>query len=80
MPIVLRVDGFSFGIYSNDHPPAHVHAFYSGGSVVVALESEWFRDVRRTNKADVKAAMKLVWKHRAQLLTAWKRLHPEEEA
>ena len=79
MPIVLRVDGFSFGIYSNDHPPAHVHACHSGGSVVVALESEWFRNVRGMNKADVNAAVRLVRAHRAQLLTSWKLLHPDEE-
>lgn len=79
MPVVLRVGGFVFSIYMNDHPPAHAHACYSGGSVVVEIESEWFRDVHRMSKADVNAAVRLVQAHRAELLAAWKRLHPDRE-
>jgi len=79
MPIVLRVGGFAFGIYLNDHPPAHVHVYYSGGSVVVELESERFRDVRGMSKADVNAAVRLARAHHAELIAKWKLLHPDEE-
>jgi len=30
VPTVLRIDGFRMSIFSNDHPPPHVHVFGAG--------------------------------------------------
>ncbi len=37
MPTVLRLDGLSVRVYSNDHRPAHVHVIGAGGRAVFNL-------------------------------------------
>jgi Domain of unknown function (DUF4160) len=36
----LRFDGILFIVYSNDHPPRHVHGFLSETEVIVDLRSD----------------------------------------
>lgn len=33
----LRVDGFTFQVYPDDHAPPHVHAFKSGAECLIRL-------------------------------------------
>lgn len=40
MATILRVQGFDFRIYTNDHPPAHVHVIKGGGEVVIEIGDE----------------------------------------
>lgn len=79
MPTVLRVGGFEFGIYPDDHEPPHVHVRYSGGRVVVAIESEHLRGAQGMTAANISHARRLVRLHREELLAAWAELHPEED-
>lgn len=37
---VLRIDGFVFHIYKEDHSPPHVHAFRSGAECLIRLGSK----------------------------------------
>ena len=37
---ILEVNGFRIYIYSNDHPPVHVHVFKGGSEAKVHLEPE----------------------------------------
>lgn len=71
MPVVLRVGGFAFGFYSDDHVPPHVHVRYSGGKVVMEIESERIRRVARMNASDIAHPRRLVRTHRDELLAAW---------
>lgn len=36
----LRFDGILFIVYSNDHPPRHVHGFLSEAEVIVDLRAD----------------------------------------
>ena len=45
MPNLLSIDGIDFIMYVRDHPPPHVHVFYSGLEYVVILNTiEFFRN------------------------------------
>jgi Domain of unknown function (DUF4160) len=40
MPTGLRQDGFDVMIYTDDHPPAHVHVFKAGEEIIIDLGDE----------------------------------------
>jgi hypothetical protein len=80
MPTVLRVEGFVFSFYPNDHEPPHVHVRYAGSRVVIEIESERIRDVAGLSDADVAYARRLVRTHREALLAAWDAVHHPKEA
>ncbi|HEU0014209.1 MAG TPA: DUF4160 domain-containing protein [Longimicrobium sp.] len=37
MPTVLRAGGFRFAFFSDDHEPAHVHAFMQDGVAIIEI-------------------------------------------
>jgi Domain of unknown function (DUF4160) len=71
MPVVLRVGGFAFGFFTDDHEPPHVHVRYSGGRLVMEIETERIKRVTGMNASDVAHARRLVRMHRDELLAAW---------
>ena len=79
MPTVLRVDGFAFSFFPGDHEPPHVHVRYSGGQLVMVIESERVRNVRSMSEADIGKTRMLVRLHRAALLKAWAEWHPAKD-
>ena len=72
MPTVLRVDGFSFGFYSNDHAPPHVHARKGGRACKIIISTLEIVDLGM-KPADQAHAASLVQEHRGFLLAAWER-------
>jgi hypothetical protein len=70
MPVVLRVDGFSFNFYSNDHSPPHVHVTRAGTACRVLLDSLVVTDTTM-KPADEAKALLLVTRHRGELALAW---------
>ncbi len=79
MPTVLRVDGFQVRIFPNDHPPAHVHVYKAGTSVVIELAAATprpaVREVAGMPSADVVKAFLIVEDHSAFLLEKWEEIH-----
>jgi hypothetical protein len=77
MPTVLRLLGFEFVVFPNDHLPAHVHA-YHGDDVVVIDVSGAEPTVRRIlgmKPRDVQRAVELATAHMGVLRQGWSRLH-----
>jgi hypothetical protein len=70
MPVVLRVGGFAFSIFSDEHEPAHVHVRYAGKKCRVTLDTLL---VTRSNmsKSDAARTVHLVAEHREELMLAW---------
>ncbi len=72
MPTVLRVGGFSFRFYSDEHNPPHVHCKYGEGVAIIEIATT---RVVRTNRSmrdkDLKRAKALVAEHRNVLEAAW---------
>ncbi len=77
MPTVLRIGGWRFVIYPNDHPPSHVHVIGPGWSVVinVAGAAQVREVVGKCAARDVQKALALAEAHRETLLEAWKQIH-----
>ena len=73
MPTVLRVGGFSFGIYSGDHEPAHVHVWYAGKKCRIVLETLEVKkgSMKATDRAH---ALRIVASNREVLSEAWTRV------
>jgi hypothetical protein len=77
VPTVLRVGGWRFVIYPNDHPPAHVHVMGPGWSVVINVAGlVALREVvGRCAERDARRALALAEAHQETLLEAWRQIH-----
>jgi hypothetical protein len=81
MPQVMKVDGFTFHMYPNDHPPPHVHVCRTGTWCVVLLGSADDPASLRENvdmkPIDARRAVWLVASSRELLLARWRRLYAQ---
>ena len=75
MPTVLRIDGLRFVVYTNDHPPAHVHVVGPGWIVVVDLVSMEVREAIGARETEARRVLRLVSDHRDALMDVWTRYH-----
>ena len=62
-------------IYLNDHPPAHVHVFGPGWTIVIDLIELDVREVIGCNETEARRVLRLIAEHHGALLKSWTRLH-----
>ena len=66
-------------IYTNDHPPTHVHVFKAEGEVIITLGDEHTPPQVRENigmsRRDERKALILVGTHQDDFITEWRRIH-----
>lgn len=75
MPTVHREGGLRFTIFTDDHPPAHIHVRGQGSAKIAifpTVEVVWNRGLSVT---DIKSALLIVRREQAKLLEAWRRYH-----
>lgn len=78
MVTVLRAQGLRVVIFTNDHPPAHVHVIGDGEAKIDLVGGDgvpglvWAEGMSR---GDVRRALMLVAEQRAYLLACWERIH-----
>jgi hypothetical protein len=84
MPTIVREDGFVVRVYGppREHPPPHVHVEHGDDALVVIRLAIGNRTplvwaAYNMRDADVLRAFRLVEKHHALLLTAWRRIHEQ---
>lgn len=79
MPTVLRQNGFSVRIYTNDHEPAHVHVIKDKGEVKINLigteDKPTIVKVWNMSNKDVVKAHALVMAHQTILIKSWEKIH-----
>jgi hypothetical protein len=82
--VSLRFGGVRFVIYSNDHPPRHVHGFYGDTEAIVDLRADRTvalakrRDAVRppnTKRADVKKILNAAAERFDDLAALWESVH-----
>lgn len=82
--VSLRFSGVRFVVYSNDHPPRHVHGFSSGVETIVDLRvggnvalSRRADAVRPANakRSDVKKILRAAATHFDELTALWEATH-----
>lgn len=80
----LRFDGVRFVVYSNDHPPRHVHGFLgeteaifdlrADGAVMLAERKDAVRPID-AKRSDVKKILNVAAAHFEQLAALWEETH-----
>jgi hypothetical protein len=82
----LTFDGIQFVVYSNDHPPRHVHGFLSETEVIVDLLPDGTvmladrRDAirpRNAKRSDIRKVLFSAAFHFEELLALWEEIHGE---
>lgn len=82
----LTLDGVRFVVYSNDHPPRHVHGFLSeteviidlrlDGNVVLADRKDAVRPAN-AKKSDIRKILNEAARHFEALVALWEEIHGE---
>ncbi len=79
MPTILQVEGFTFKVLTRDHDPPHVHVYAPEGTAKFMLGEDGSQPrvvmVIGLRRHQVLAMARLVVKHRAFFLEAWRRIH-----
>lgn len=78
MVTIYRAHGLRIVIFSDDHEPAHVHAFGDGQAKINLVGPDgrpllvWAEDMKRS---DVRRAMDMVTERQAEFLARWREIH-----
>ena len=79
MPTVLRKSGFQIIIWTDDHPPMHVHVFKAEAELIVYLGDENIPATVRENyamrRSEVRQALQMVAENQNLLIEVWRRIH-----
>lgn len=79
MPTVLRKNGFQIIIWTDDHPPMHVHIFKAEAELIVYLGDEQTSATVRENyamrRSDIRQALRLVDENQDLLTEIWRSIH-----
>ena len=71
MPTVLRIDGFRFFFFSDEHLPLHIHVEKGDGYMRIELETFKVTDRYKLSKSDEKKILFLVKEYREKPIGAW---------
>ena len=74
MPTILKVDGWRFFFFSNDHSPAHVHFEKGDKAGKILIESGEIVESWNLTTKEEKLIRKIVRKNRKTLLEEWERI------
>jgi hypothetical protein len=71
MPTVLRIDGFRFFFFSNEHEPEHVHIEKGDIYARVEIASLKVTDSSNASSKDIKKMVELVKQNKVTLQGVW---------
>ncbi len=71
MPTVLRIDGYRFFFFSDEHLPVHIHIEKAESYMRIDLETMRVTDCYQISSKEIKRVLLLTQKHRKELLGAW---------
>lgn len=71
MPTIMRIDGFRFFFFSDEHSPSHIHIEKGDGYTRIELESIKITDSYNLNSKELKKLTKLVKQNNEKLRKAW---------
>ncbi len=71
MPTILRIDGYRFFFFSDEHLPTHIHIEKANGYARIELETLKVTDSYNLNSKEIKKLLELVKKHNIKLQGAW---------
>jgi len=71
MPTVLRIDGFRFFFFSDEHTPEHIHIEKGDCYARIEIESLKVTDSYNLNSKELKKLVSLVTKNKDKLKGKW---------
>lgn len=71
LPTVLKIDGFRFFFFSDEHLPLHIHVEKGDGYMRVELETFKVTKRYKFSKNDEKKIITIVQEHHQKLIGAW---------
>ncbi|SMP86261.1 protein of unknown function [Epsilonproteobacteria bacterium SCGC AD-308-P11] len=71
MPTILKIDGFRFFFFSNEHSPEHIHIEKGDTYARIELESLKVTDSYNLDSKDLKKLVALVKKNKEKLQGDW---------
>jgi hypothetical protein len=71
LPTVLKIDGFRFFFFSDEHNPVHIHVEKGDGYMRVNLETLKITNKKDFTKNDEKKIMIIIKEHQEKLIGAW---------
>ncbi len=71
MPTILKVDGYRFFFFSDEHFPEHIHIEKADMYARIELESMKVTDSYNLNSKELKRLLKLVQENKNILQEAW---------
>ena len=71
MPTVLRIDGFRFFFFSNEHTPEHIHIEKGDTYARIELKSLKVTDSYNLSSKELKKLIELVRKNKDRLKGDW---------
>jgi len=77
VPTVLRQEGYVIVIRTNDHEPAHVHAFEGDGEAKINLDPVEVKQVWNMKRQVARKSKLIVSNNREYLLQRWEEIHGE---
>jgi len=71
MPTVLRIDGYRFFFFSDEHTPEHIHIEKGDSYARIEIESLKVTDSYNLNSKELKKLLSLVTKNKDKLKGTW---------
>ena len=71
MPTVLKIDGYRFFFFSDEHTPEHIHIEKGDSYIRIEIESLKVTNSYNINSKETKKLVKLVTEHKDKLREAW---------
>ena len=71
MPTVLRIDGYRFFFFSDEHTPEHIHIEKGDSYARIEIESLKVTDTYNLNSKELKKLVSLVSKNKDKLKGTW---------
>ena len=75
MARIYGEDGFRVHIWSNDHPPAHVHVVRAEGLAIIDLLTMSIREAYDMKPSDIRRACRIVEENLDRFMREWRRIH-----
>jgi len=79
VPTLLRIDGLRVSIFSNDHPPPHVHVFKAGNEALFFLNCPsgppTLREQYGFSERELKQIQEALKPHIIDLCAKWEEIH-----
>lgn len=71
MPTVLRIEGYRFFFFSNEHLPEHIHIESGDKYARIELETLNVTDSYKLNSKELKKLLKIIENNHTELQRSW---------